>query len=210
MALRNAGKTLSQSPSEPVFRPARTALTLDFYAPHDGGRTSSYEVDISTHDAVGDCVKKRVYLKQGRLPKEFLSKEAIATGSAKALSKMPNASVTLCPHIRGMMRDIAESEGSRLKTHDNDLVEEIRLKHKTDHVSGVFTDPRMPTDDVGTTHLYHIDFHRDPDAAKIDRIASMFCSLRFSNHSAPAHSGVFSDDHHEGVMRGQEGRNGYG
>mmetsp|Transcript_104367 Transcript_104367/g.301914 ORF Transcript_104367/g.301914 Transcript_104367/m.301914 type:complete len:202 (+) Transcript_104367:79-684(+) len=169
MSLRNAGKTLSQSASSPVFRPARTPLTLDFYAPHDGGRRSSYEIDISTHDAVGDCVKKRVYLKQGRLPKEFLSKEAIATGSAKALSKMPNASVTLCPRIRGMMRDIAESEGARQKVHDSDLVDEIRAKHKVDHVSGIFTDPRMPSDDVGTTHFAHIDFHRDPDTEKLDK-----------------------------------------
>eukprot|EP00405_Crypthecodinium_cohnii_P009659 CAMPEP_0206431794 /NCGR_PEP_ID=MMETSP0324_2-20121206/7559_1 /ASSEMBLY_ACC=CAM_ASM_000836 /TAXON_ID=2866 /ORGANISM="Crypthecodinium cohnii, Strain Seligo" /LENGTH=191 /DNA_ID=CAMNT_0053897755 /DNA_START=191 /DNA_END=763 /DNA_ORIENTATION=+ len=167
MSLKAAGRSMSQ-PQLPKFVPARTALTLDYYMPHDGGRTTTYEIDISTHDAVGDCKKQRVYLKRDRLPKEFLAQEAIATGSRKSAANLPNASVTICPKINRLIREIQESEGTRPKMHDQELVDEIRHKHKVDHVSGVFTDPRMPLDDVGTTHLTHIDYTHDP-AMNVDR-----------------------------------------
>jgi len=168
MSLREAGRSLS-SPSLPKFVPPRTALTLDFYAPADGGRRTTYETEVSHHECVGDNAKKRVYLNQGRLPKQILSKEAIMTGSAKALRNDPHGSVLLDANVTRLMRDIQYSEGRRQRVLDPQVLHDLRAQHKTDHVSCMFTEPRYPDADTGSTHLVHRDFSLDPDTEKLDK-----------------------------------------
>ncbi|CAE8743955.1 unnamed protein product, partial [Polarella glacialis] len=88
------------------------------------------------------------------LPKEMLSVEAIQIGTAKARAEMPNAPATLDPKIRRLMRELQESEGGRVKVNmDPEFVADIKRKHKVDHVTSIFTDPRLPIDDISTTQL---------------------------------------------------------
>eukprot|EP00440_Ansanella_granifera_P029602 gb/GFBE01032154.1/.p1 GENE.gb/GFBE01032154.1/~~gb/GFBE01032154.1/.p1 ORF type:complete len:192 (+),score=55.85 gb/GFBE01032154.1/:1-576(+) len=147
-----------------VFRPPSTALTLSYFAAPDGGRRTTYEREISTCDAVGENGKARAYLKMDRLPKEFLSREAIEVGTAKARAELPNAPVHMDPKIKRLMREIAVAEGTRVKTAmDPEFVEDIKRKHKVDHVTTIFTDPRLPTDDCSTYTLRHQDMNHLAD-----------------------------------------------
>ncbi|CAE8682480.1 unnamed protein product [Polarella glacialis] len=94
------------------------------------------------------------FLRRMRLPKEMLSVEAIQIGTAKARAEMPNAPATLDPKIRRLMRELQESEGGRVKVNmDPEFVADIKRKHKVDHVTSIFTDPRLPIDDISTTQL---------------------------------------------------------
>eukprot|EP00931_Biecheleriopsis_adriatica_P006069 TRINITY_DN107527_c0_g1_i1.p1 TRINITY_DN107527_c0_g1~~TRINITY_DN107527_c0_g1_i1.p1 ORF type:complete len:206 (-),score=41.75 TRINITY_DN107527_c0_g1_i1:155-736(-) len=148
--------SLQRSGSEIAFRPPSTALTLAYFAAHDGGRKTTYEREIANGEAVGDNGKTRAYLKMDRLPRELLSKEAIECGTAKARAEMPDAPVTMDPKIKRLMREINVSEGLRQKTTmDPEFVDDIRRKHKVDHVTTIFTDPRGPLDDCSTTTIKH-------------------------------------------------------
>mmetsp|Transcript_21260 Transcript_21260/g.40012 ORF Transcript_21260/g.40012 Transcript_21260/m.40012 type:complete len:192 (-) Transcript_21260:124-699(-) len=149
MAIRAAGEDIA-------FKPPSTPFTLAYFAAPDGGRRTTYEREISTCEAVGDQGKDRVYLKTDRLPREFLSQEAIATGSAKVRSQQPDAPVTMDPKVRRLMREIAVSEGQRQAVvMDPTFVADIKRKHKVDHVTSIFTDPRLPADDCSTYTLQH-------------------------------------------------------
>lgn len=168
MSLQKAGRSLS-SPALPKFKPPRTGLTLDFYAAPDGGRLTTYEAEHSLAECVGDQAKKRVYLNQGALPKAVLSKEAVLCGSAKALGNDPSASVLSDPRVSRLMREIQHSEGRRQKVLDPEAIEAIRSQQKMDHVSGMFTEPRYPDADKGTSHATHRDFTMDRDTEKVHR-----------------------------------------
>mmetsp|Transcript_59207 Transcript_59207/g.105207 ORF Transcript_59207/g.105207 Transcript_59207/m.105207 type:complete len:187 (+) Transcript_59207:68-628(+) len=161
MALQKGGQDI-------VFKPPSTALSLAYFAPHDGGRTTTYEREISTCEAVGDNGKSRQYLTCDRLPKDFLSKEAIEVGNAKARAAMPNAPIRLDPKVRRLMNEIAVAEGTRQQTKmDPEFVDDMKRKAKIDHVTTIFTDPRMPVDDCGTTHLRHHEMGHLAD--KVDK-----------------------------------------
>mmetsp|Transcript_49509 Transcript_49509/g.146246 ORF Transcript_49509/g.146246 Transcript_49509/m.146246 type:complete len:201 (+) Transcript_49509:62-664(+) len=167
-SLQSAGKALTGESEMPKFKRASTALDLPWYAPMDGGRTTTYERNVSLCEAVGDQAKKRLYLYKDRLPKEALAAEAIATGSAKAMADMPGVSVTLDPRIKGLMRTISENEGTRLKVRaDPEFVNDIKRKQKIDHVTTIFTDVRMPADDMSNFQHFFKDFSRD--AGPVDK-----------------------------------------
>eukprot|EP00933_Yihiella_yeosuensis_P053278 TRINITY_DN51490_c0_g1_i1.p1 TRINITY_DN51490_c0_g1~~TRINITY_DN51490_c0_g1_i1.p1 ORF type:complete len:199 (+),score=48.45 TRINITY_DN51490_c0_g1_i1:114-710(+) len=163
MSLSNSGsrtrlKEAGELSLASAFKPPTTPFTLLHYAAPDGGRRTTYEREVSNCEAVGEKGKRRAYLNADRLPKELLSKEAIETGTAKARAEMANAPAVLDPKIRGLMRQIAESEGTLTKVAmDPEFVQDIKRKHKVDHVTSIFTDPRLPQDDISTTTLHHQD-----------------------------------------------------
>mmetsp|Transcript_6725 Transcript_6725/g.7913 ORF Transcript_6725/g.7913 Transcript_6725/m.7913 type:complete len:192 (-) Transcript_6725:173-748(-) len=149
MAIKTAGEDIA-------FKTPQTPFTLSYYAPHDGGRRTTYEREISTCEAVGDQGKSRAYLKMDRLPREFLAQEAIATGSAKVRREQPDAPAHMDPKVKRLMREIAVSEGMRQEVVMNpEFVADIKRKHKVDHVTSIFTDPRLPADDCSTYNLRH-------------------------------------------------------
>eukprot|EP00930_Biecheleria_cincta_P058725 TRINITY_DN44520_c0_g1_i1.p1 TRINITY_DN44520_c0_g1~~TRINITY_DN44520_c0_g1_i1.p1 ORF type:complete len:210 (-),score=34.45 TRINITY_DN44520_c0_g1_i1:142-720(-) len=148
--------SLQRAASDIVFKPPATALTLSYFAAPDGGRKTTYEREVSNCEAVGDQGKKRQYLKMDRLPREFLSKEAIEVGNAKAARELPNAPAHLDPKLKLLMKQIAIAEGTRSETSmDPEFVDDIKRKHKIDHVTSIFTDPRLPTDDCSTYSMRH-------------------------------------------------------
>jgi len=165
--LRRTGAMVA---SDPCFQPPRTALKMDFYASHDGGFRTTYECEVANGDAVGDQGKARQYLKAGRLPREFLSKEAIQVGTAKARSDMPDGPVVLDPQVRRLMREIQKSEGTRQQVKmDPDTVDSIRRKHRVDHVTGIWSDPRRDSDDLTQYGLKHVDLVSKEERASIDK-----------------------------------------
>ncbi|CAK9100867.1 unnamed protein product [Durusdinium trenchii] len=149
MAIKTAGEGIA-------LKTPQTPFTLSYYAPHDGGRRTTYEREISNCEAVGDQGKSRAYLKMDRLPREFLAQEAIATGSAKVRREQPDAPAHMDPKVKRLMREIAVSEGMRQEVAMNpEFVADIKRKHKVDHVTSIFTDPRLPSDDCSTYNLHN-------------------------------------------------------
>eukprot|EP00913_Durusdinium_trenchii_P033525 g31385.t1 len=60
------------------------------------------------------------------------------------------------PKVKRLMREIAVSEGMRQEVAMNpEFVADIKRKHKVDHVTSIFTDPRLPSDDCSTYNLHN-------------------------------------------------------
>eukprot|EP00927_Polykrikos_kofoidii_P062095 TRINITY_DN56919_c0_g1_i1.p1 TRINITY_DN56919_c0_g1~~TRINITY_DN56919_c0_g1_i1.p1 ORF type:complete len:192 (-),score=28.67 TRINITY_DN56919_c0_g1_i1:435-1010(-) len=164
--------TLSRAGSLVAFQTPPSALKLEYWAAADGGLKSTYEREVSCGAAVGDQKKERVYLSSSRLPREVLSQEAIAVGTLKARSELPGASITLDPQINMMMRQIQESEGTRQKVvMDPEFIQDIKRKHKVDHITTVFTEPRRPMENLSTYANRH---HVDPTGLQSEEVDRTF------------------------------------
>eukprot|EP00928_Gymnodinium_smaydae_P080904 TRINITY_DN64507_c0_g1_i1.p1 TRINITY_DN64507_c0_g1~~TRINITY_DN64507_c0_g1_i1.p1 ORF type:complete len:194 (+),score=41.36 TRINITY_DN64507_c0_g1_i1:106-687(+) len=163
----NEQANLTRVGSDIVFSRPRGALDFEFYAPADGGKITAYERLVSNGPAVGDQGKKRQFLKQDRLPRDFLRQEAIETGTAKARALLPDAPAKLDPKIKRLMREIRESEGHQTASSDPSFNEYVRRRHKVDHVSQLLMEPKREADDL-TTHQ-KVFYDKGQECSKPDK-----------------------------------------
>ncbi|CAE7270013.1 dusp1-b [Symbiodinium pilosum] len=129
--------------------------------------------ELPNEGFVAQLHKLEERLRDKELPREFLAQEAIATGSAKVRASQPDAPVHMDPKVKRLMREIAVSEGLRQEVvMDPAFVADIKRKHKVDHVTSIFTDPRLPADDCSTYTLKHqFEGHLAGDSG----VSLMFC-----------------------------------
>merc|ERR1711924_220102 len=141
------------------FHPPDTALTLHHYRAADGGRTSSYVREISTHDGPRGSEGRRAPKKQ----------EVGGLGSAGKTGPLvrSGSSVVLHPEIQRLVMACRQAEGMEINPRAGlEDIQEIKRKHKTDHVSGIFTDPKRDRDQLSTYTQVYQDLSRgqpEPD-----------------------------------------------
>eukprot|EP00933_Yihiella_yeosuensis_P083005 TRINITY_DN97072_c0_g1_i1.p1 TRINITY_DN97072_c0_g1~~TRINITY_DN97072_c0_g1_i1.p1 ORF type:complete len:196 (+),score=33.92 TRINITY_DN97072_c0_g1_i1:120-707(+) len=159
MLPNSSSTTRLKKAGELVFTPPVTALSLMYYGAPDGGLTTTYEKELSRCEATGEHGKRSAYLTGGQLPKEYLAQEAVEIGTSKPRAKMPNAPAVLDPKIRRLMREVNETDPSKLKVAmDPKFVQDIRRANKVDHITGIFSVPKQPQDGLTIKQSDHLDF----------------------------------------------------
>lgn len=151
----------AQSDGELRFQRPSNSLDLNFYKPADNGFSTSYKREIAFHE--GDA---QMTVAKARESDRSDIKKKVLRRALGLEYKDPNERpppVASDPSILRMAREIRSSEGKE----GPDFMEMLLRKHKTDHITGIFTEPRRDHDNLSNSMRYHVDF--GADERKVDK-----------------------------------------